>query len=366
MKILFTLTLLFTGIILKGQSYDIYVSDAGNFSNPPWQILKFDSAGQNPTVFISTNLNWPQDILFVEDSGFVLVSNLGSGTITKYDANTGAYLSDFATGIGGPTRMKIGPDSTLYVLQWNGNGLVQRYSLDGTFLGDFTNFPVTLAIGLDWDANSNLYVSSYNGKAIQKFDQAGMDLGPFIDSALQGPTNIWFKSNGDLFVNDYNGNAVKRFNSNGVYTGKFIPAITHPEGVNFLPDGSMLIGSTGTHSVKMFDTNGNYLQDLIAPNSGHLITPNAIVIRKKSVVAVDEKEISKSHIICPSIGSHFCFSQQIKNVMQMELYSTDGKFIQSIPVMNIWIPKNISDGYYFVKFLFRDKTQRTEKIFIRN
>ena len=30
----------------------------------------------------------------------------------------GVYIEDFATGIGGPTRMKIGADSLLYVLQW--------------------------------------------------------------------------------------------------------------------------------------------------------------------------------------------------------------------------------------------------------
>ena len=84
------------------QSFEIYVSDAGNFSTGPWQILKFDENGQNPSTFISTNLNWPQDILFLEDSGTVLISNLGSGRITRHDKGTGAYLSNFATGISGP------------------------------------------------------------------------------------------------------------------------------------------------------------------------------------------------------------------------------------------------------------------------
>ncbi len=47
-----------------GQDFDIYVSDAGNFNNPPWQILKFDQNGEHPEVFIQQNLAWPQDILF--------------------------------------------------------------------------------------------------------------------------------------------------------------------------------------------------------------------------------------------------------------------------------------------------------------
>jgi len=52
----------------------IYVSDAGNFQNPPWQILKFDEDAGTRRVH-RQNLAWPQDILFVEASGSVLVSN---------------------------------------------------------------------------------------------------------------------------------------------------------------------------------------------------------------------------------------------------------------------------------------------------
>ena len=65
------IVLIFLGIVIRAfpQNFEIYVSDAGNFANPPWQILKFDQNGQNPALFINTNLNWPQDILFLEDSG---------------------------------------------------------------------------------------------------------------------------------------------------------------------------------------------------------------------------------------------------------------------------------------------------------
>ena len=94
------------------------------FQSPPWKILKFDENGENPETFIDTNLAWPQDIVFLEDQQVVLISNLNSGKITKYNSSTGEYIEDFATGIGGPTRMKIGADSLLYVLQWSGNGKV--------------------------------------------------------------------------------------------------------------------------------------------------------------------------------------------------------------------------------------------------
>ena len=98
--------LLFT-LNMWSQGFEVYVSDAGNYENPPWQILKYDREGKNAEVFIRENLAWPQDILFLEDDHVVLVSNLNSGNISKYNIKTGDFIEHFATGIGGPTRMKM-------------------------------------------------------------------------------------------------------------------------------------------------------------------------------------------------------------------------------------------------------------------
>jgi len=265
------------------QTTEIYVSDAGNFSSPPWKILKFDANGENPEIFIDTVLAWPQDILFLEDQQLVLISNLNTGRITKYNSTTGDFIGDFATGIGGPTRMKIGTDSLLHVLQWAGNGKVKRYQLDGTFVDDFTSVGVSQSIGIDWDNDGNLYVSSYSAHTVRKFDPDGNDLGLFINSNLAGPTNIWFDNSGDLLVIDYNSTAVKRFNSNGAFVSNFINGLGQAEGVDFFPNGNILIGNGATHSVKLFDSNGNYIEDFIPNGSGGLITPNAVVIRETNV-----------------------------------------------------------------------------------
>lgn len=272
-----------------GQDLEIYVSDAGNFSNPPWKILKFDENGENPEIFIDTVLAWPQDIVFLEDQQVVLVSNLNSGRITKYNSSTGDYIGNFATGIAGPTRMKIGADSLLYVLQWSGNGKVRRYQLNGTFVDEFTSVGVPQSIGLDWDSNGNLYVSSYSGDNVRRFGPSGNDLGLFVTSNLAGPTNIWFDANGDLLVSDYDGTAVKRFNSNGVFQNNFATGLSQSEGVDFFPNGNILIGNGATHSVKMFDSNGVYIEEFIPNGSAGLMTPNAVVIRKSNPVSVDDE-----------------------------------------------------------------------------
>lgn len=281
MKSILLFSLIFIVTNVTSQSYDIYVSDAGNFDKPPWQVLKFDQQGKNPTVFIDSHLNWPQDILFLEDSQTVLISNLGSGTITKHDANAGTYISDFAKDISGPTRTKIGPDGLLYVLQWSGTGNVLRFDLEGKNLGAFTKVGVPQSIGLDWDAQGNLYVSSYKEKTIRKYDTEGNDLGIFIDSNLMGPTNIWFDAEGNLLVSDYNGTSIKRFDAQGTFIGDFVVGLKNSEGMAYTPEGNILVGNGNTHSVKLFDHNGIFIKDIIVNGSGNLITPNAVVIRHK-------------------------------------------------------------------------------------
>jgi hypothetical protein len=288
MKKLFALTLLLVASSYAlGQETEIYVSDAGNFNNPPWQILKFDAKGENPEVFINNNLNWPQDIVFLDDFGTVLISNLGTDKITRHNAQTGAYINDFATSIDGPTRMKIGEDGLLYVLQWNGDGKVLRYQLDGSFVGEFTNVGVNQSIGIDWDSDGNLYVSSFRSGSVRKFDTNGNDAGLFINSNLAGPTNIWFDDSGDLLVSDYSARSIKRFDSNGVFLGNFITGLSQSEGVAMFANGNILIGNGSSKSVKMFDSEGNYIEDLIPRSSAGLIAPNAVVIRNDSAFNIN-------------------------------------------------------------------------------
>jgi hypothetical protein len=277
--LLFGASLLFWMSTALGQEYEIYVSDAANFANPPWKILKYDQNGENPEVFIDTNLAWPQDIVFLEDENTVLISNLNTGAITRHNAETGAFIDNFATGIGGPTRTKIGADGLLYVLQWTGNGKVRRYRLDGTFLDEFTSVGVNQSIGLDWDASGNLYVSSFGDKTVRKFSPTGADMGVFVSSNLRGPTNIWFDDNGDLLVSDYSGTAVKRFGPSGNYLGNFLTGLSNSEGVARLPDGDILIGNGASSSVKRYTSAGAFNGDIIPTRSGGLQTPNAVVVR---------------------------------------------------------------------------------------
>ncbi|MBK8341053.1 MAG: hypothetical protein IPK99_14115 [Flavobacteriales bacterium] len=354
---------MFTANALLAQTDGIYVSDAGIFQNGPWQILRCDLDGSNPVAFITTHLNWPQDIVFLEDSNRVLISNLGSGTITKYDATTGAYISDFATGISGPTRMSIGPDGLLYVLQWNGNGTVRRYALNGMYVGEFTTVGVPQSIGMDRDSSGNLYVSSYSGGLVRRFDSAGIDLGLFIATDLAGPTNIRFDGNGDLLVSDYDGGAVKRFNAAGIFQDVFVSGLAQVEGFALYPDGSFLLGNGGTHSVKHFDADGAFVADLVPSGTGGLLNPNAIVLRGVSTSGISEVVTQENTVrVHPTAGRRFRIEvAHPERIRSMGIYSLNGELVDRL-TQQTWNAEGIAAATYVLTVAWKDGSKTSQRI----
>ncbi len=359
----FLISILLLTIGLQAQTYDIYVSDAGNFNSPPWQILKFDQNGENPEVFIGDNLAWPQDILFLEDQGIVLISNLSSGLINRHDAETGAYIDAFASGIAGPTRMSIGADGLIYVLQWNGTNPVLRYMQDGTFVDEFTSVGVNQSIGLEWDDAGNLYVSSYVGGTVRKFNDEGVDDGLFINSSLAGPTNLWFDENGDLLVVDYNGGTVDRFDSEGNFIEVFMSGLSAPEGIAFPDDETILIGNGNTGSVKEFTAEGVFVEDLIPNGSGNLLTPNAVVLRA-TPVGLEEESLTTA-ILVNSIGSTFLIRADLDpRPDRVEVRDLKGALVHNGRIVNnvAWQANAVEAGTYIMTFYTSTDSLKTEQV----
>jgi len=372
MKTLKQFTLIFTFLICQltfsqSQEFEIYVSDAGNFQDPPWQILKFDQNGENPITFIDDQIAWPQDIVFLEEQEVVLISSLNSGRITKHDIESGDFIEDFASGIGGPTRMKIGQDGLLYVLQWLGNGRVFRYQQDGTFVDEFTDIGVPQSIGLDWDDAGNLYVSSFTGDSVEMFDANGNFVETFIDNNLVGPTNIWFGENGDLFVIDYSGGAVKRFDSDGNYIEDFIPGLNFGEGVDFFPDETILIGDGQNAAVNLYEADGTFIEQYITSGSGGLLTPNAVILRETDTFSVDDVVLETTPFMIPSIGDTFTIQNDVISLLaSLRIYNVNGQLIETVNLnqTSIWDATHLSEGIYFATAISTSGNKQTQKIVV--
>lgn len=354
---------------LFSQTTSVYVSDAGGFSNPPWYIYKFDENGENPEVLLDQDdgIIWPEDILFLEDQNVVLVSNLSAaGIIGKYNATTWEFIENFAEGIGGPTRMEIGPEGYIYVLQWsNTNNKVLRYEQNGDFVDEFTSTGVPQSIGLDWDSSGNLYVSSYGGSYIQKFGVDGNDLGPFINAGLAGPTNIWFDKNGsgDLIVLNWNNGRVKRFDSDGNFIEDVIIGMTQPEGVDFYSNGDILIANGGDGAVRKYGADFNFIENFIEP--GLMLTPNAVVIREEPIASVDD--FKQLNFISNTIGSSFHLVSDLKiEIDTIQIYNATGILIDTYKSNEslAWNASNTAEGLYFIVITSFEGKKYSQKVIV--
>ncbi len=376
LKTLITLCILLNASFLFSQDAQngvgIYVSDAGGFNTPPWFVYQFDEDGQNPVQLLneSDGINWPNDILFIDVLGIVLLANthITNGTIQRYTytATTWEFIDNFAEGINGPTRMKIGPDGLLvYVLQLHaGEDKVLRYETDGTFVDEFTNFGTLGQLGLDWDTSGNLYVSSYNFDKVMKFDTDGNFVEDFIDTGLDGPTNIFFDNNGsgDLIVLNWDSGVVKRFDSDGNFVEDLITDVLGCEGVDFFPNGDMLMGVAGEGVVKRYDSDFNFIEDFI--EAGIIATPNAITIHEGTLIVGVEDFIAKGFSAYPNPVTDILNLSANEEISSVSISNILGQIIYQANVdsMNFTVDmSSFSGGTYFVIVQIGD-TIRTVKI----
>ena len=364
---------LIIGTSVFAQDYDMYISDAGNFNNGPWQILKFDENGDNGEVFIANafftanNVGWPQDILFLEDQNVVLISCLNGGRITRHDADTGVYIDDFASGIGGPTRIKVGADGLIYVLQWTGSGPVLRYQQDGTFVDEFTNSGILNAIGFDWDSNGHLFVATFGGALVREFDTNGISQGIFINSNLSGPTNLYIDEDGDFNLLDWNAGVVHKFDSNGTFIENSITGLSQPEGVAFFPNGNMLTGNGGTGAIKLFDSNLTFIEDIVPPGALGLITPNAVVLRSTNPTGVTDPVV-QTNFLQTSAGNLFyaqtSFTEQFESI---HVISIVGQLVYTSSTISnlLWDASEISAGIYLVTATLKNGEIYVQKVIVQ-
>ena len=356
LQLLLCLLILNLGLNVQAQDYYLYVSDAGGFNSPPWQVMRYNLDGSNPQVFIDNDffvgesVGWPQDVLFLEDQGVVLISCLVGNRITKHDANTGAYIEDFATIAGGPTRMKIGADNLIYVLQWSStDNNVLRFEQDGTFVDEFTNEGVPRSIGLDWDLDGNLYVSSYGGSSVTQFNNDGESQGVFIDTNLSGPTNIHREADDNFLVLNWNGGNIQRFDANGTHLETFTTEVSQPEGIAIHPiNNNYIIGNGGAGQIDEFAADGSLVQTIVEGGSD-LLQPNAVVVRQATLSVGEVKK--EKVMVTPTVGSQFSLSPSLMQELKtLEAFNLFGQKVAEIELKEtLWDASSLAEGMYVLK-----------------
>ena len=201
----------------------------------------------------------------------LFVSSELTNQVLRYDAATGASQGVFASVAPHYTEgLAFGPDGNLYVATYSGNK-VQRF--DGTTGAFIDNFVPSVGnpVGVAFGPNGDFYVASRATSSIQRYDgTTGAFLGIFAVGGLSQPDFFTFGPNGDLYVSSRASHQVLRFDgTNGASLGVFASGsgLSRPEGLTFGSDGNLYVASYNTNNVLRYDGTGAFI-DVFASGGG--------------------------------------------------------------------------------------------------
>jgi len=333
-RILSLFTLLIISCALQAQQ-NIYISSRNTNA-----IKRFDLNGNFLGDFVKPGeggLNRPQDLLFHPKTGHLLVTAINNGGIKEYDPQTGAYLGHFSSGyfLDKPTKMRIGPDSLIYVSQWGvTQNKVVRFDLNGNFVDEFTSNGVPDGMGVDWDANGNLYVSTFGGGSgglVYSFDSNGNSTGTFINSTiLEGPVGIWKNASSHWFVVDWTLGSVFRFDDQGNYLDTFITGFTRLEGHAFDAAGNIYLCDWQDNKVNRYLPDGTFDTVFI---SGGLGSPNSILFgpAPSNVSLKEEDKASIDIFPNPFVDEiNIIHPELLNREARLEVHDIEGKIILTV------------------------------------
>jgi hypothetical protein len=189
------------------------------------------------------------------------------------DRSTGdIYVLEIGTDIGSGTVRKFN-SSGQPVLSFGTNGRIQLPGMIGLF-----NVPTTIAVDNDPSSSSyrDLYVPSFSGAAVRKFDPSGS---PLDDLSVGTPTAVAVdQANGHVYASSYFGSSVSVFDDSGTTLNSF-STIPSPTGVAadssgkvYVVNGGGFTGNEGT--AEIYDSSGNNLGQLDGnPSKGVAVDP---------------------------------------------------------------------------------------------
>lgn len=229
----------------------------------------------------------------------LVVSGFTSDSLVAFDAWTGELRGQYAgsTDLNGTLGVVLGPDGLLYVASEDSNMVLRFDPATRTFVDRFVwDDPATPQLdetggllgpaSVLFGADGNLYVSSFDGDAVLRYDgQTGAFIDVFVtqgSGGLNGPdAGMAWGPDGNLYIPAYYSNAIYRYDGT---TGASLGALVSPlqNGLRrprhlIFRDGLVYVSCEATHKVMRFDaTSGVYIDDFVTPGSGGLVEPTGI------------------------------------------------------------------------------------------
>lgn len=235
--------------------------------------------------------------------------------VLRFDPATGALVDEFIAddpatpedetgGLDGPSAIVFGPDCRAYVASFNTDSVLRYDGRTGEFLGTFVapspgnlNGPDA---GMSFGPDGNLYVPGYFNDRIKEYDgRTGAFLGNFVGPAtaeISRPRTILFPGDGHAYIASEGNDRILRVDaSTGADVVELVvddPAtpgdetggLDRPTGLAMDSQRRLYVGSLQTSSVLRYDADtGAFLDEFVAPGSGGLSLPTALLLRPSAV-----------------------------------------------------------------------------------
>jgi len=210
----------------------------------------------------------------------IYVSSSVSSTVGIFDTSGDRIGSLDSNEVGSANGLVTDPAGNVYLA--NGEGNIEEFSADGTFLSTFASTGLSNPMGLAIDTGGNIYAANFGSNSIEKFSPTGTDLGVFFDNSsaplnvmyLNGPTGLAFGPGGNLYVANYFTGNVWAISSTGTSLGQFADANLYTPGtIAFNQAGQLYVSNQTPNTIEKFDSSGG---DLATIDTGDNTSPNGL------------------------------------------------------------------------------------------
>lgn len=243
MSVFATLPAMFSLPPVSVNPVDALVDPAGNVHvlNGTSEIFSIDPSGtvaRRQTGLAGAFIGFDRDSL---GNFVILIASGSTNQIARLTASGSATVYPFS-GLNAPRGIVRGADGNLYVTNY-GDGTIARVTPDGT-ISPFVTSGLSAPMGITRDAVGNLYVANSGAGNVMKITTVGVV--SIYATGIAGAIDLRFDAQGQLFVSSYFGAGVYKVSPGGGAATIFAKSIvSSPQGLAYDAAGNLYaVGNT--------------------------------------------------------------------------------------------------------------------------